>query len=352
MSDFTLEELLAEKQRRQGSTQPNQTGGVDIQSLLAQATGQQRSPAQSFGRALSIMGGGKPQDEMTDLNKLYAQEAIKKQFENPLESQYKQAQIDALKSRQGGGYFFVDENGIAHPVEGTQPGQRPLPAGTTPVGQQRYQTQADLNTARLPLVQEQAKTQESVNKMIQDYSPGSNQPNEAGIRPGTSINAGPINIPLNPMMTEGEAGRVSALPTMNRLTSEIKQIVQSPEYSQGNNMQHAMRGIAVDQTKMPFLTFGDKFASDLQSKLANLKTTFFSEGGKNLTKNEIDVLSPLLEISGKSPERIVQDYDTFIIKYNEFLKAKQGGLFGYQQGQQENQMSPEEESLYQKYAEQ
>lgn len=259
---------------------------------------------------------------------------------------------------QSEGYFTVDESGNPTPVEGMG-NRKPAPIGYSGQGQRALSNRADASASMVPLREAQTQSAETGNKIMNQYLGGdpsnpSAQGNGPTLPPGTTMKAGPMSIPMNPALTEGEASRVSALPTMNRLTEEIKGIVQSPEYSKGSSLSHAFRGMAVDQTKMPFLTMGNNFSSNLQSKLANLKTTFFAEGGKNLTENEIGILSPLLEISGKSPERIVQDYNTFIIKYNEFLKAKKGGLMGYnpQSSQQStgtnSYNSPEEADAHEK----
>lgn len=326
--------------------------GMDDKKLLElyqqNKTGRQTKTAP----AAAALDQGQPQDIaglLTKINPILgntvrgAAQGAAKAFggispESDLETQYKQAQIQALqkKGTGGGGYFYMDSEGNVHSVVGAPAGAKPLPAGTTPAGQEQKVAQTNVSKEKVPLIQAQTETANTGNKIMNQYLDGDpTDQNSGGVKnlpPGTTIDAGPMKIPLNPALTEGEASRVSALPTMNKLTGEIKQIVSSPDYMKGNSIQHAIRGMGVDNTKMPWLTFGDKNASNLQSKLANLKTTFFSEGGKNLTKNEIDILSPLLDISGKTPQRIVQDYDTFMGKYNEFLKAKQGGLMGYKSG--------------------
>lgn len=115
-SDFTLEELLAEKQRRQqAKSQPtSQQGQVDIQSLLKQA---QPSGGQSIANAMSVLGGGKPLygGEQSDLSKLYAQEAIKSQFEDPTVRQLREAEIKALSMEPPKGFVRQGKQLLADP---------------------------------------------------------------------------------------------------------------------------------------------------------------------------------------------------------------------------------------------
>src|SRR3990167_5852227 len=63
------------------------TQNPDINALITQALGKsgtmpQKSLTQNIGDTLTVLGGGKPESTSDDLSKLYAQEAIKKQFED------------------------------------------------------------------------------------------------------------------------------------------------------------------------------------------------------------------------------------------------------------------------------
>jgi len=332
ISDEQIAQGRAMKQARSitGSAQPKQ-GQQSMSDMLRGINPVMGDAVSKMAGAITQMGGVKTPDATTDPYQLAAYKEILK------------------NNRPKQQYFTLDEQGNAVPVEGVPDGAKPVPVGYTAQNQRATSGRADVAEATVPLREEQTQSQRNINEIVQGLLPGTDEngnPIKLGgamgdnVPPGTTIHAGPMTIPLNPALTEGEAGRVSALPTMNKMVDEIKAIVSSPKYMEGGNMSHLLRGIAADHTSMPFLTYGNKDASDLQSKMANLKTTFFAEGGKALTEQEINVLKPLIEISGKSPERIQQDLDTFVVKYNEFLKAKQGGLMGYNPNQQPNQGQP------------
>ena len=321
-SKISNEELMAMYKQKfpQGVPKQQAQAQPDIMSLLAQqkpTMGQRvQGGVGNMMKTGAEMLTGVSQTPKTDtfdnndIMKLILSEKIKQQYKDP--------------------NYVVSYDADGKPVFTQAPGDiKNAPFYSSEMGGRYYGAktgEAEANAG-------QATTETNLmNKVMPQVDAAlSGQP--GSVVPGTKINVGPISMPVNPEFTEGEASRISALPTMNKLSEEIKQIVQSPEYMEGNKWKHAMRGIAVDRTDMPFLTMGDKFSSNLQSKLANLKTTFFAEGGKALTQKEIGILSPLIEISGKSPERIVQDYNTFMVKYNEFVKAKQGGMMGYNPGQ-------------------
>lgn len=72
------------------------TSDAEINALIAKATG--KNAGGRLGDAISILGGGKPNDTENDYAKLYAKEAIEKQFENPLNDELKKAQIGAYNS--------------------------------------------------------------------------------------------------------------------------------------------------------------------------------------------------------------------------------------------------------------
>ena len=343
------EEQLIQLMRSKGISEEQINKGRAMKGAMAQAKGivpQQGQPTQATPKGPQSMS-----DMLRGINPVMG-DAVSKMagvlvqqggggktttVSDPYTTEYQKQAAKAMFPKQAQQYFTLDEQGNAVPVEGVPAGAKPVPVGYTAQNQRATSGRADVAEATVPLREEQTQSQRNINEIVQGLLPGTDEsgnPIKLGgamgdnVQPGTTIHAGPMTIPLNPMLTEGEAGRVSAIPTMNKMVDEIKQIVLSPEYSKGGSFSHALRGIAADHTSLPFLTYGNEQASNLQSKMANLKTTFFAEGGKALTEQEMNVLRPLIEISGKSPERIQQDLDTFIVKYNEFLKAKQGGLMG------------------------
>lgn len=110
MANFTLEELLAEKQRRMSGGQATQNpqatqytqatqGQPDLNSILSKlgvgslSHGPITKAAVGFGRSLQ---GKDVATQDNDLAKLYQQEAIKQQFEDPTVRQLREAEIKAL----------------------------------------------------------------------------------------------------------------------------------------------------------------------------------------------------------------------------------------------------------------
>ena len=102
-------------QATQPSTQQPTMAGIDINSLLKRA---QPNIGQVIGDALVSAGGGTPTsrtDSGLDLSKLYAQEAIKSQFEDPTVRQLRQAELDALKAPPPTGFVRVGKQTLLDP---------------------------------------------------------------------------------------------------------------------------------------------------------------------------------------------------------------------------------------------
>ena len=150
---FTLEELMAEKQRRQqlrAGGQSSQTKQLNVSMPNNLAPQQQQGQDTMLGGlldkinpglrnslygALASGASGKvvdPRGEQTDLSKLYAQEAIKKQFEDPTVRQLREAEIASL--------------------------QQPLPEGVMRVGRQ---VMPDPSYVKPPNVKEQLEMDEA-----------------------------------------------------------------------------------------------------------------------------------------------------------------------------------------------
>ena len=131
------------------------------QDILSQvlAQRQQRTPVQRLARGIgrfgTILATGKPPatDENEDaLSKLYAQEAIKKQFsagDDELSRRNIQSQIDTRKTladQRGAGYFTYDAEGNAVPIQGpgVTPQMRPAPVGYSDAYQGKAEAQGRL----------------------------------------------------------------------------------------------------------------------------------------------------------------------------------------------------------------
>ena len=332
-SKMSDEELLAlykqDEEARKGSAS---NGGFDVNSLLNQAQGKptigQRVGGAVKGMAsagMQMYGGVKPDDSqnnqnnmVNDLLKLALGEKIKKQIEGPE-------------------YVTSYDPNTGQPVFTPSPGKiKNAPFYASSLGQGYYG--ARTNQAEAQGRQAQAESQimeETLPKVQEAMRGGTSQ----GIIPGTKLQAGPLSIPLNPELTENEAMTFGTVPVLNDAVQKFTQLIQQGATSSGNTMQNAYSGFAVDKGFAP-LTYGNETLSQAQAELNRIKAnTLFSEGGKNLTVNERQVIENLFSTSGKSTERIINDVQEGVRKYNEFVEAKRGGMFGYQpsEGQPQSQ---------------
>lgn len=98
------------------TAQPGMTQNTDINALIAQLT-KPKNIGNRIGDAVSILGGGQPipVDGGNDYAKLYAQEAIKKQFEDPTVRQLREAEIVALQAPPPKGFVRVGKQTLADP---------------------------------------------------------------------------------------------------------------------------------------------------------------------------------------------------------------------------------------------
>ena len=106
-----IQDTPEQTQQPQGMTQNS-----DINALIAQAT-KPKNIGNRIGDALSILGGGKAieVDDGNDYQRLYAQEAIKKQFEDPTVRQLREAEITALNQPPPPGFVRVGKQTLADP---------------------------------------------------------------------------------------------------------------------------------------------------------------------------------------------------------------------------------------------
>ena len=316
----TLEQLMAEKQRRQATKSTN-GGGQDMSALLrtlgagSLSQGPITKAAVGFGRSLQ---GKDAATQDNDLAKLVQQEAIKSHFDK--------------------GDYVVSYDKEGKPVFTQAPGAiKNQPFYATPQGGQYY----DAKTGQAGAQGAQAKTEtelmEMVKKQIQDalknQSEGIQNPSSNPIMPGTKVQAGPISIPLNPELTESEARSFGTLPVLNDAVAKFKSLAQKGTLEDPNAMSSAGKGFAVDKGWAP-LTFGQEDLSSMQAELNRIKAnTLFAEGGKTLTTNERQVIENLFSTSGKDKNRIINDVQEGVRKYSEFVAAKRGGMMGYQPNQ-------------------
>ena len=306
----TLEQLMAEKQRRQTA---KSGGGQDMSALLrtlgagSLSQGPITKAAVGFGRSLQ---GKDVATQDNDLAKLYQQEAIKKQFDKP--------------------DYVVSYDQEGKPVFTQAPGAiKNAPFYSTQQGGQYY----GAKTGQAEAQGEQAKKEtELMNKVMPQVDAAtSGQP--GSVTPGTKLNVGPVSIPLNPELTESEARSFGTLPVLNDAVAKFTALAQKGTLEDPNAMSSAGKGFAVDKGWAP-LTFGQEDLASMQAELNRIKAnTLFAEGGKTLTTNERQVIENLFSTSGKDKGRIINDVQEGVRKYSEFVAAKRGGMMGYQPNQ-------------------
>ena len=327
---------------------------VSIKELLKQL---QPTAIQSVANAFSDYGGSFSGQkgtgtEQNDLSKLYAQEAIKKQFEDKdkiaLDRQNIESQIESRKSisdaRKQGDLLFGGYDANSEPIWITPPDNRKvknMSPGLTNPYQERAVAEADLARQEADLARNAGMSFGQDNQNSQQGQPGLPGGANPNATPGTKLNVGPYSIPVNPELTETEARTFSAIPSIQKSVDQILRAVKSGVGNEGNIGQNAYSGIAIDTGFSP-ATFGQQDLQGLQSAMNQLKRdTLFTDAGKALTVGERQIVERLFNVSGKSPEQIAIDIPNGVQKFYDFVKAKQGGMYGYNpfQQNQHNQVS-------------
>lgn len=162
-------------------------------------------------------------------------------------------------------------------------------------------TQADVSEAMLP--------------RIKAAMGGEAQGDE--VPPGTSISAGGVTMPLNARLTDTEQAITTGAENVDNYTTEFfNKFTAIPKLSEADKL-------AIDSNE-PYLANGPLGAiqSTKQSLMAIIP---FAKGGKQLTEGEKKAFSDLLRLSGKAPERIMRDYNTF---RKEFKRTREVALGG------------------------
>src|SRR3990167_2596878 len=250
------------------------------------------------GDAFTILGGGQPRDMGDDYSKLYAQEAIKKQFEEPS--------------------YVVSYDKEGNPVFTKAPGNiKNAPFYASPAGGQYYQAR----TGQAEAQGTQAKTETEMINTVLPQIRQSMSGQGGDITPGTTVQAGPFNVPLNPKLTESEQGVIGGVQAMEPKIAEIEQSLNSGILETPNlgDVGRTINQLRADRQSALFTATNPKL-QQLQSELNTLKKTIpFTEGGKQLTETEKSMVLALLNISGKNNGQIMLD----INRAMQILRAKE-----------------------------
>ena len=335
--DAEIEQALTQYQPRLGAEAGNDvnipseqnvqtTQTPDINALIQKALGP-RNAGQSFGNALSILGGGKGiNGGENDYSKLYAQEAIKN--------------LPQFKDKQ----YVVSYDQEGKPVFTEAPGDiKNVPFYASPQGQAYYPAK----TAQAQAQGQQAVTEtEMMNTVLPQMRQAvSGQPGNQ-VTPGTTIQAGPFNVPLNPKI---EADQASAISSAQVFTPQVEEIAKSVRggifESDYGDIGRTFRQFATD-TGIPLLTSSDSKLQETQGYLNSIRRYAFGEGGKNLTETEKGIVDKLLNVTGKNDNQIVSDHQKAIAIIQNKANIALGGRNTALQGQQSTQItkfnSPEE----------
>ena len=283
--------------------QPQQQSLADIISML-QGQKSNYGVRQNLSDALSIIGGGKANyfekyaGDENDYSKLIAQEAIKKQFEEPS--------------------YVVSYDKEGNPVFNQAPGNiKNAPFYASPQGGQYY-------GAKTRQAEAQAENFELGSGLVKDSLSGQGQ--VGGVRPGTTVTSGGITVPLNPKLTEAEGSAVSALRTFEPQIEDIAQSIRGGVFEPGgkgvlSNLKRTYQQASVDQPGMfgRLLTSTNPNLQAIQSELNSVRRYAFGEGGKNLTDTEKNIVFALLDTTGKSDNQIIEDHQKAI----QILRAKE-----------------------------
>lgn len=185
----------------------------------------------------------------------------------------------------------------------------------------------------------QAKTETELMDMVkEEVQKAMSGQGGQGVPPGTTVQAGPINYPVNPKLTESEQGVIGGVRGMEPIIGEIKKSLESGILDSGmGDLGRTFNQLRADRQSALFTATNPKL-QQLQSQLNTLKKTIpFTEGGKQLTSTEKAMVMALLNISGKSNVQIKNDINQAM----QILRAKEqlalGGRNVAMQGQLQTQ---------------
>lgn len=292
----------------------------DIQSIIDRTQGK-RTPLQkganAVGRFGALLTGHSPdKDGATRLADQMALMSYKQSIEDPAEKAMKQ---DYLKART--------ENARRGPFWASDPGQAYYQART---GQASAQGQ-------------QAQTETDIMNQVKDQL-GNGQTGPSNITPGTTVQAGPYNIPLNPKLTESEQGVIGGVQSMEPMIGEISESLKQDKAldTPFGDFGRTFQQMRADRQSALFTSTNPKL-QQLQSKLNTLKKTIpFTEGGKQLTETEKSMVMALLNISGKPDTQIMTDINQAM----GILRAKEKLALGGRNAAIESKVQPSQVGGY------
>lgn len=154
------------------------------------------------------------------------------------------------------------------------------------------------------------------------------------VPPGTTLNVGGVNAPLNRELTESEMGPLAASKVYPKTINSIKDLISggvlNSQKGKGlfntgieGNLDRTIRQKSA-QSQSPLMTYYDGKLQKLQSNLAKAKELMFERGGKALTPAEISIVGQAFVLEGKSDDQILTDIDAA----DDIIQAKVGLITG------------------------
>lgn len=210
-------------------------------------------------------------------------------------------------------------------------------------GQAYYDSKTDQARA----LGEQAQTETDI---MNDVKNKLGSGGSGGITPGTTMQAGPYNIPLNPKLDTDQASAVSSAQTFGPQMDKIASMVRGGIFNSNRpgilgNIERTSRQFGVD-SGIPMLTSADPQLQEVQGYLNSVRRYAFGEGGKNLTGTEKEIVYRLLDTTGKNDEQIISDHkkamQTIESKASMALGGRNAAIAGVQQPIDLSSMSDDE----------
>lgn len=253
---------------------------MDFQRLLRRA----RTPIGMAGKFIqTAVTGQTPTNQQENImNNLVARKIVDKQFEDPFYEDLKKRNMESMIEMRNRGPFWMSE-----------------------IGKNYYSA----NTSRAKAQARQASAESSLMEEVIPEVEKALSKRGSSIPPGTSISAGPINMPINQKLTGDEASSIAASEVFTPLAESMKDLTESGIFkSKFGNIGRTYRQFASSQPNA-LLTSYDEKLQEMQGKYNSIKRYVFGEGGKNLTQYEAQVVMALINSTGKSDKQYMNDLD-------------------------------------------
>lgn len=268
--------------------------------------------ARGLSNAADLFVGRKPQFPVGGNSKLaeaMAMAQFKDSLEDPVDKALKQ---DYLRART--------QNAERGPFWASQPGQ----------------AYYDARTSQAKSQGEQAATETGLMKDFQDKVQSG-----GAIPPGTTQQAGPYNIPLNPVLTDTAQGAIAGADKFEPLVARVKELVGGGALNNGKSRTYTQ--FLAEGGGSPIrrlLTKDDSILEELASARQELFKLAFTEGGKTLSPTELPIVKAGLDFFGKGDAQIISDFEKAMAILRSKKQLALGGRNAALGGGQQTQQKP------------